>query len=314
MSTNGNTIALVESALLTALTVILAIAGIYIPLLGYLLLITAVPFIIITVRHSLRYVIISIIASAMLVTFVTFPTYGIYIALMGGLVGCIMGLSIKKKKDSSISIFYGALAASVSLMVMISLATLISGVSIIETVDQILGETVNITETMGLGDIMSESGVSISDITDLFKMVIPSSLVLSGAIFAVFNYIVSTIILKRLGMDTKQAKSFSEFSLPGNILFGTTFILVLTYFSGKLNIVDSEALFVNVVNVFTYVFLVQGVAVLFFYLDKRKYGKGIKILSVILIFILGIILPVAMIGWLDSAFDFRKLRQKNLEV
>ena len=308
MSSKGNTIALVESALLTALTVILAIAGIYIPLLGYLLMIIAVPFIIITVRHSLRYVIISIIASAILVTFVTFPTYGIYIAMMGGFVGCIMGLSIKKKKDSSTSIFYGALTASVSLMIMISLATLISGVSIIETVDQILGETVRVTETMGLGEIISESGVSMTDITDLFKMVIPSSLVLSGAIFAVFNYFISTIILKRLGMDTKQAKTFSEFSLPGNILFGTTFILVLTYFSGKLNIVDSEALFVNVLNVFTYVFLVQGVAVLFFFLEKRKLGKGIKILSVFLIFILGIILPVAMFGWLDSAFDFRKLR------
>ena len=271
-------------------------------------MIIAVPFIIITVRHSLRYVIISIIASAILVTFVTFPTYGIYIAMMGGFVGCIMGLSIKKKKDSSTSIFYGALTASVSLMIMISLATLISGVSIIETVDQILGETVKITETMGLGEIISESGVSMTDITDLFKMVIPSSLVLSGAIFAVFNYFISTIILKRLGMDTKQAKTFSEFSLPGNILFGTTFILVLTYFSGKLNIVDSEALFVNVLNVFTYVFLVQGVAVLFFFLEKRKLGKGIKILSVFLIFILGIILPVAMFGWLDSAFDFRKLR------
>ena len=311
MGNNVNTAALVETSLLTALTTVLAIAGFYIPLMGYLLFIVAVPFIIITVRHSIRYAAIATIAAAILVSFLTFPTYGIYIALLGGAVGSIMGITIKRGKDATASIFYGAIIATGSLGIMISIATLISGVSIVEMIDSILDETLLLTESMGLSEAFTESETSLVGMMELFKMMVPSSMIMSGVVYAIANYGISAVLLRRMGIMNIRNRSFSEFTLPSNILVGTAVILILSYLSGRMNIVDSEVLFVNVLNLFTYIFLVQGLAVLFFLLDKRGSGTATKIVSVIVVFILGMIVFVAAIGWLDSAFDFRKIRLKN---
>jgi uncharacterized protein YybS (DUF2232 family) len=311
LSRDQNTIALVEAALMTALTAILAIAGFYLPLMGYLLFIIAVPFIIMSVRHSGRYVITSALAAAVLVSFLTFPTYGIYIALLGGAVGFVMGYFLKRQKDSSTVIFYGALMTTVSLFVMFSLAALVSGINIMDMVTGILDETVLLTENMGLGEIVANSEVSIAEMMEIFKMVIPSSLILSGVIFALVNYFFASIILKRMGSWSMPPKPFSQFTLPANILIGTSLIIVLTYLAGKLNIVDSEVLFVNVMNVFIYVFMVQGIAVIFHLMEKRNLGKGLKTMVVVIIFITGMTMAAAVLGWVDSAIDFRRIRKRD---
>jgi len=311
LSRDQNTIALVEAALLTALTAILAIAGFYLPLMGYLLFIVAVPYIIMSVRHPRRYVFTSAIASAVLVSFLTFPTYGIYIALLGGLVGFVMGHFLKLKKDSSTVIFYGALATTISLIFMFSLATVVSGINVMDMVTQILDETVLLTENMGLSEMVANSDVTIAEMMEIFKMVIPSALILSGAIFALINYFFASVILKRMGTWTMPPKPFSQFTLPANVLIGTTLILIMTYLAGKLNLVDSEVLFLNILNVFIYVFLVQGVAVIFHWMEKRNLGKGLKIIVVMIVFITGMTMAAAVIGWLDSAFDFRRIRKRD---
>ena len=117
-----------------------------------------------------------------------------------------------------------------------------------------------------------------------------------------------------MGMKSTKQKTFSEFLLPSNILFGATIMLILTYFVGKFNIVDSQVLFINILNLSIYVFFIQGIADIFYFIDKRKLGKGIKIFSIIVIFFTGILVLVSIIGWLDCIFDFRKLKQKNVGV
>lgn len=311
MSRNPNTVSLVETALLTALAAILAIAGFYLPLLGYLLFIIAVPYIVIRVRHSQRYVVISAIASAILVTFLTFPTYGLYLALVGGLVGAVMGHHILRQRDSSTIIFYGALTATVALIVMFSLASVVSGVSLADMMTEIMDETLRLTENMGLPGMDDGFMAALEETVETIKMMVPSALILSGAIFAVINYAVAAAILKRIGTWVMPPRPFSRFSLPGNVLIGTTVILVLSYLVGQLNIVDSGVLFLNVLNLFIYLFLVQGLAVLFHLIERNRLGKGVKIALVAFVIITSMTVPVAVVGWLDSALDFRKIRRKS---
>ncbi len=142
-------------------------------------------------------------------------------------------------------------------------------------------------------------------------MIIPSSLIISAAIYSLINYLIATIIMKRTGMDVSSVKKFSEFTLPNNIMVGTTIILVLSYFAGKLNVVDPQILFMNVLNLFIYVFLIQGIAIMFFYLEKWKFKRFAKILSVIAVFLFQVTLTLAVVGWIDNVFDFRKLRQRK---
>ncbi|MBN2260790.1 MAG: YybS family protein [Clostridiales bacterium] len=314
MSSNRETAALVEAALLTAITSILAIAGIYIPFLGYLMFIIAVPFIILMVRHNWKYAVIATIASAVLVTFVSFPTYGIYVAVLGGFVGMVIGYFIKNGKDSSYAIFYGGLAAIVSFIALLSLMTLITGVTLSSMVEEILAASYKMTESMGFEEVFSQSGIQLNDMLELFKMILPSALIISAVVFAFVNYAVANIIMRRAGMKIGSPKKFSEFVLPSNILTGTSIILILAYFSGKMNIVDSQMLFMNVLNLFVYIFFIQGLAIVFSYFEKRNLKRVMKIIIVILIFLLQMTLTIAILGWIDNIFDFRKIRKKKLGV
>ncbi len=314
MNSSNQTKALVETALLSSITSILAIAGMYIPFLGYLMFIVAVPFILIVVRHSVKFALLGALATGFLVTFVSFPTYGIYVAAMGGGVGVIMGLAVKLRREAMTVIFYGALAASVTMMLLLSLTTLVTGVGLLEMVEEVLFESFRVAEGAGFENILLESGFTLEDILDIFKMILPSTLILSSAFYALLNYNVGRIILRRTGFVTGDSRPFSEFTLPGNIITGTTLILILTYLSGYLNIVNTEVLFINVLNIFIYVFLLQGLAILFFLLEKRHFKTGMKVFAVILVFLLQMTVGVAIIGWIDNIFDFRKIRQKKTGV
>ncbi|OPL07900.1 MAG: hypothetical protein AVO33_03250 [delta proteobacterium ML8_F1] len=314
MNSTNPTKALVETALLSSITSILAIAGMYIPFLGYLMLIVAVPFILIVVRHSARYGVLGALATGMLVMFVSFPTYGIYVAAMGGGVGILMGQQIKKRKESMTVIFYGALGASVTMILLLTLTTLVTGVSLIAMVEELLAESFQITDRMGLENVLLESGVTLEDILEIFKLILPSTLILTSAFFAVFNYNVGRVILRRTGFTAGESKPFSQFTLPGNIIMGTTLILILTYLSGYFNIVDTEVLFINILNLFIYIFLLQGLAIIFFLLEKKQFKTGMKIFVVLMVFLLQMVVGVALIGWIDNIFDFRKIRQKKTGV
>ncbi|MCD6436453.1 MAG: DUF2232 domain-containing protein [Clostridiales bacterium] len=309
MNSRKKTVALTESALMTAITCVLAIAGIYIPFLGFCMFIISVPFVVLMVRHSWKYVVISAISSAILVTFISFPTYGIYVAIFGGLVGLVMGHYIKEKKDSSYIMFYGALMTSVAFIIILTITTLITGVSLSDIVEKAFTEMLYLRDNMGLTNMMNTSEMQFTEVLKIFKMIIPSSLIVIAGIYSMVNYLIATIIMRRIGMDVSSAHKFSEFALPNNIMAGTTIILVLSYISGKLNIVDSQVLFINILNLFVYVFLIQGIAIMFFFLEKRKLKKSAKILSVVAIFLFQMTLILAIVGWLDNVFDFRKLKK-----
>ena len=85
MSFRKNTRALVEAALMVAITCIFGIVGTYIPLLAFILFFIPIPFIILGKRHGIRFVILSIIASTAIVGSFTTPTYPVFVVLLPGI-------------------------------------------------------------------------------------------------------------------------------------------------------------------------------------------------------------------------------------
>lgn len=311
MENKKNTKALVESALITSIACIVAIVGIYVPLLGYLLILISVPFIILMIRNGWKYVVLSSLVSSILVGAISFPTYGIYVAVLGGGVGIVIGYFINKGDESSKVIFYGTVATSISFFVIFMIIVFLSGISAIEMIDYMTDEITVILKDAGIESVLTERGVELAKIAVIFKMLIPSSIIIFATIFSIINYFISSVIMQRIGMDISKIKRFSHFSLPNNIMIGTTVILILSYIVGKLNIVNSQVLFINIFYIFVYVFMVQGLAVLVFYMESVKMNIYLKIITIILVFVFQLIIVIAILGWFDSIFDFRKLRREK---
>lgn len=69
----------------------------------------------------------------------------------------------------------------------------------------------------------------------------------------------------------------------------------------------------NLVLIFTYLFFVEGLAVIWFYLAKWGVGKGGRLLISVLLLtpFLPLVEPVAWLGMLDAWLDFRKLQREG---
>ena len=79
MNRDSNVKALANTALATALSVIIAIIGLFVPVLALASLLWPVPVIVIVKRYGLKYGVYSTIASGLIVGMVSEPIYAAYV-------------------------------------------------------------------------------------------------------------------------------------------------------------------------------------------------------------------------------------------
>lgn len=315
MNSRDKTRAMVEAALITAIAVIFTLASIYIPLLSYALIFLPVPFIVIGAKHGIKYNILSVIAASIIVGSMTDPVRAIYISLVGGLSSVVMGYMIEKKYSFKRTVFFGSIASIVSSIISLTLVSYFAGINVKDMIEQsfTLSNEINQSLFRNLGtdaDQLEEMMEMMEHLKRMSIMLLPSSVVFGSVMFTYLNYIVSGAILKRMGYTIEKPSSFSQFSLPRNILMGSFLILVLTYLVRDLQGIDFETLFTNVLYLFFIVYLIQGLAVANYYMEKRGFGRGIRIIIIVLFLIIpNTALILMFTGLFDVIFNIRKLEK-----
>jgi uncharacterized protein YybS (DUF2232 family) len=301
---NNSTKSMVESAILVGMAFVMTFMATYIPFLSFFLFLIATPFAVIGTRHDLKYSVISVIASTILVSILISPFQGIFVGLYGGLQGATIGYSLRKLHSPYKTMLMGMLSGVISLVGLFALAFAMDGIGIIEILDQLKVQMLSFYEKMGMTD--DTLLTQLAETFTLVKKLIPSSVILASLLYTFINYIVSTKILTRLKVKLPQKEKFTDFKLPSNFMFGSLIILILTVIVSYMKIVDSEVLQINIINLFIYVFFIQGLAVVLKFVERSS--KAIKALIVFGVFILSLLPFVALLGWLDIIFNFRKMK------
>ena len=142
------------------------------------------------------------------------------------------------------------------------------------------------------------------------KVALPGIL---GAIsfFAAFlNYMVSTYMLRKMGIGRLETSRFKEFSLPKNFGIGILLTVLLTYIIGLVGFTYRDEVLLNLLVIYSFLLGIQGLAMQDYFLAKRR-GMFTRIVFPIfmLIFFRAFIL-YSILGLADILFDFR-LRSKN---
>jgi len=106
-------------------------------------------------------------------------------------------------------------------------------------------------------------------------------------------------------------ENFSDFKLPMHFIYGITFILVLSYLSGLVGMIEFNTISLNIILVLIYVFAFQGASILFYYLDQRNINNFLKGLILVLLIVFQAMFILSIIGWLDMIFDFRRIKNKD---
>ena len=309
-----------EGAMMAALTAIFAMSGIYIPFLSVLtMLIVAVPITLVIVRNNFKIGAISSVVAGFLVATLAGPLMAVtfYIQFMS--LALVYGYLFKKKAKAGKIIVAGAAISVLSTFLLLVLSFAVINVDFESQKEMLLNtldETIIIYEDQGLLDQLSEQGVSKEEFREtmlnslkLLFTILPAILIVMSVFSAAINFIVTRTILRRFKHEVSKLPPFKEWSLPWytiwGIILGWTFYLLGDYLNLDIGIFISK----NILIVFAFLVLIQGLAVMAFLLAKLKLNNFSKVaLIFLLILLLRHVVVIAIVtGLFDLLLDYRKM-------
>lgn len=306
-----------EAGLFAALIAIMIIGAYFVPLAGSLItMFLPLPIIVLTMKNKVVNVvfaaIVGIVVSGMFITFVgSVPLGGI--ALM---VGLPIGLAMRYKQKTLVTILVGTVFGTAAFIAIFALIEQFTGVSLFQIIEEsfklsaeMQGE---LTAILGAESTTATADAQklLSDMLYLIKLIMPAFMIVFSMFYAMLNVVMAHQILKRLRIDHIPLGRFEDFSYPKHLAYGSMGMLVLSYIVGAMGLVDLELITTNFAFLFTNIFVVQGFAVIYFFM-KGRVGKVTSIVIIVLLSVFGLMQYISFLGFFDVLMDLRKPRIKG---
>lgn len=303
---------IIENVLVILIMSLYIVYGIYFAPL--LIIFIPLPFVVIGIRNGLKNNIISMAITSLIVGIVLDMPSSVILLLMYAPLSIALNYCIKKRKKTSEIILISAGAFFLSLLI----------ITAVGRYSAELGESEQlITEMIAIQtDKLKEMGVTNTQILkdveiieaayEYMLITLPSILVIISLFVSFFNYLLATLILRKMGFGVVSPPKFSRFKLPDDVIMGTGVMFVSAIVMGWLNVPYHNALLLNISLLVGFIFFIQGLAVIDFLLIKAKIKL---VFRVILLFINVIFVPLSgvlfFVGMFDSVFDMRKIGKRK---
>jgi uncharacterized protein YybS (DUF2232 family) len=305
---------IVEGAFLAAITAVIFIISIYIPLLGTLVsFLCPLPIIILCLRHSLKFAIISTFISGILVSILAGPWQGIMVLLGFGILGLTLGFVIKKDLSLTDIIMVGSVASLISkgLILLIGFWFLdINPVLFdVEEINRVITQSLNFYNSMGLSpEQFSSMKESLTQTINIIRIAFPGMIILASIFDAIINYWVARLVLKRFGYKLSTFASFSKWRASKSFFWSYFLGVILIFLGAKYNLPLLSKIGVNIQLFFSVVFLIYGLSLTGFILERFKIKNFLKWVIYILVCFQPFLSQIATwAAMLDIWIDFRKL-------
>lgn len=305
---------LTEGAMLAAITVVLALLGVY--FFGYLLFITPVPIAVLVYRHGLRSgILVSVTASILAGIFGSMVTTLIFLLVIG-LVGVAIGEALRERFSAAKVMVIGSSVSVVAFIVLTAVAMLFFGPDLIDRTFQMLEESFEhafaMYERMGVDSSRALGGMTLDRLMQILKMTLPAALLMSGVGLTFANFGLTRMILKRLNAkDLPWFSPFKTWRAPWYLAWGFILgkaLLLMAQFDGS-KVLTTVGL--NIEILFNYVFLIQGISIAWFFFDRWGFSKPIRFLLVFFALNPAFSTLVTLLGVLDTWLDVRKLEKQR---
>ncbi|MHC2995175.1 MAG: YybS family protein [Candidatus Atribacteria bacterium] len=305
---------IVEGAFLAAITAILFIISLYIPLLGTLVsFLCPLPIIILYLRHSLKFTIISVFVSGILVSIIAGPLQGLMVLLGFGILGITLGYAIKKELTLTEIIIIGSIASFFSKILILLVGFWVLDINPllfdVEQIDRVITQSLNFYRSMGLTveqlDLLKES---LTQTLSIIRIVFPAMLILASIFDVFINYGVARLVLKRFGYALIGFTSFSNWRASKSFFWSYFLGIILIFLGFKYNIPLLNKIGINIQILFSVIFLMCGISLVSFLMERFKVKSFLKWVVYVLVCIQPLLSQIATwAGMLDIWLDFRKL-------
>lgn len=310
--------ALVEGAIFAGITALLGIIYYYSQYLGIIALIWPVPVIIVGYRNGLKASILSAMSAGLIVSLLTHPFVGAGLLLGFGLPGILMGYMINRKVNPHIIVLFCGMVLSLTMVGEFILSLKAAGINaaefftgIEEAVREQLDFVLNMYRQFGLAEKeLQQMSEVLGKTVDTMKLILPSSLMVSGLFFSFIDYRLTRVILKRIGHVIPDIEEFSKWRLKSPYTFILLGLMILTGVISYYGISFLTAVAMNVSTVIMLIFTIMGVSVLVYYSkvygDRQGIPKALRIALIVFI-TLAFMQLMAFVGIFDMVFNLRKL-------
>ncbi len=308
-----------EGAIMASITAVLALAGVFIPLINpVVMLVWTLPVVVICVRHGMRAGIATITVAGVLILIIATPVNAFNMLLCSVGPALLIGQGFYRKWTTEKTIFYTVVTAILGLTADVLISSKVMGISVTQmfTIEpDVVDEMVAMISSNGLLSSMyanqAEMAESINSMVDNMIMVLPAALVMYGLFTAITNYAVAYFSLRRLKEQVPPFTKLSTFRLPTPFLIGFVAGFALLMISSTYPDYQSSlsAIGQNVLSVFLVLYAFQGFGLALFYIGKlapQRQGT-FKFLLVFFIILSGfsLLMIISYVGVFDAFLDFR---------
>lgn len=307
---------------MAAITAVLAMAGILIPVLEPLVMtVWTLPVVVICLRRGMKAGAVTMAVAGMVIMITATPAYAADMLIRSTGPALIIGYGFHHQWKSETTILCTAVAAFVGLVASFALSIFVMGVGA-EELFSIQPET--ISEIVGMFSdygLLDRFQMTVADMTEMvsamaamLKYLFPSILLIAGLFTAFSNYAAANFVLGKLKVTLPPVTKLSTFRLPFGLVFGFIIGMGLTVIGGAFwpGTPLIARIGQNTMIVFVAIYFFQGFGLILSLIEKtqqnmRKFWK-IALLIVFLITFLYFFTIVGYLGIADALFDFRRLR------
>lgn len=303
-----------ESGLLVAITVIMALIAVYLPVLGIAAtMLWPLPIIVLIVRHGIKYGMLSVGAAGVIMSICISPLSAVHMVAAFGPTSLALGQGFRQGLTASRILAYGLVASLAGVFLTAGLTYAMTGINPLAMSEQIntMKESAEaafqLYETVGMEQAeLERTKDEFMKSMDYVSLLLPVVLLLSGMLTAWLNFAVGGKVLRRLGHSVATLPELDDWHLPKVLLYIFGFALVGLYWGSTRDIELLQQVSLNAYVLCTLAGFVQGTAVLS-KLTRNRLRRWVFWIIVAFIFVNGTISQLlSILGLFDILLDYRK--------
>ncbi len=314
------TSAMVESGILAAIAIVMALISMYVPVAGaFVNFVWPLPIIICGMRNGLKWSLMSLIVAGIIIAIIISPIQAFFLVAIFGLMGIILGECMRRRMSPMKLMFYGSIGAVLALIINVVLSFAVLGINPIEMMfnsfNQSLTELAAYYREHGMSEEDIKTAIQgYTDMIAMMRIIMPGAFLISAPVLAFINYWAAKKILVKLGETFEPFPPFTQLQVSGWVLwpYGAS-LFAVTYF--YLNNRDSWMydISVNVQTVTSFALVLQGICLIYWFVEYKKKPAWWAHLATGLMFFVPLFSQILVyVGAFDCVFDYRKIRSKRL--
>ena len=291
--------------LMIVLFTILLAVSIYIPLVGSLMvLFIPLPIILFRLRYD-RTASLLILLSSVLLSIAVGGVLIVPFALICGVIGFIIGDTVSHKKSKLYTFMATGLTLLLSLVLTYVAAVLIFGVNVIDKMISGLQDTQEYISTtmVKYGELPENFQAQMNDMIAFYELAIPSFIIIISFGLAFLIVVLNLFVVERFGHTPPKFPSFRSMKLPVILLWCYLVVMLLPLFAPPAEGSTMELTIVNASVILRFLFFIQGISFIHYYLNEVKLPKWLIVISTVIAILLSQV--TVLLGVLDVGMNIR---------